>query len=94
MAKKRVHRVREARPEYGDREEAVSATDFKTHCLELIDRIQRTRGEVVVTRYGKPVARLVPVEREGPSAVGCLRGGVLDMGDLVAATGERWDADA
>lgn len=94
MARKRVHRVREARPEYGEREETVTATDFKARCLELIDRIERTRGEVTVTRYGKPVARLVPVDVERPSALGCLRGGVRSMGDLVAPTGERWDADA
>ena len=72
----------------------VSAAEFKTHCLRLIDEIQQTRGEVVVTRYGKPVARLVPFSEEPVSLFGHLSGSIASYGDLVSPTGEAWDADA
>lgn len=93
MARKRVHRVREARSEYGRHEDTVSATEFKKRCLELIDRIQQTRETIIVTRYGKPVARLTAVQAEDrPTAWGWMRGSVVAMGDIVAPTGETWEA--
>ncbi|HET6764907.1 MAG TPA: type II toxin-antitoxin system Phd/YefM family antitoxin [Longimicrobiaceae bacterium] len=74
--------------------EWVSAGDFKTRCLQLIEQVRQERTEVVVTRYGKPVARLVPYEGAPVSAVGHLAGTVLSYGDLVSPVGEDWEADA
>lgn len=72
----------------------VSAAEFKTHCLHLMDRVQQERTEVVVTRYGRPVARLVPYEpAETVSPFGVLRGTVTFHGDVVGPVGETWDAD-
>lgn len=72
----------------------VTAADFKTHCLSLIDEVMQSRSEVVVTRYGKPVAKLVAFD-EGPVALfGHLSGTVAEYGDIVSPTGEAWDADA
>lgn len=84
--------------QYGEQPAAaqqwVTAADFKTHCLRLIDEILQTRGEVVVTRYGKPVARLVPFSEAPVSLFGHLSGSVASYGDLVSPVGEAWDADA
>ena len=56
----------------------VGSADFKARCLELIDRVKESRAEYIVTRHGKPVAKLVPVDDEKPtSMVGCMRGTVL-----------------
>ena len=56
----------------------VGSAEFKTRCLELIDRVKQARTEFVVTRHGKPVARLVPVEpRQLVSPLGAMRGTVL-----------------
>lgn len=100
--KKRTMKVREAALRYlpsaeaakQKEEEWVSAADFKTHCLRLIERVERERGEVVVTRYGKPVARLVPYGEEPPSLRGHVAGAVSFYGDLVSPVDEAWDADA
>jgi prevent-host-death family protein len=78
----------------GPAQQWVTAAEFKTHCLRLIDEVLQSRGEVVVTRYGKPVARLVPFDEAPVSLFGHLRGAVASYGDLVAPTGESWDADA
>jgi prevent-host-death family protein len=56
----------------------VGSADFKAKCLEYIDHVKESRAEYIVTRHGKPVARLVPVEAKTPaSIIGCMRGSVL-----------------
>ncbi len=72
----------------------VTAADFKTHCLRLIDEVMQSRNEVVVTRYGKPVAMLVPFVEAPVFLFGHMSGSVAEYGDLVSPTGEAWDADA
>jgi len=74
--------------------ERVTAADFKTHCLRLIEEVRQGHGEVVVTRYGTPVAKLVPYSEESRSIFGHLGGTVLSYDDLIAPTGEVWEADA
>jgi prevent-host-death family protein len=56
----------------------VGAAEFKARCLELVDHVKEARAEYTVTRHGKPVARLVPVEAEAPaSPLGSMRGTVV-----------------
>jgi prevent-host-death family protein len=74
--------------------ETISASEFKTRCLELMDRVQQDRNEIVVTKYGKPVAKLVPFQQEPASILGFLKGTVTIQGDVVEPTGEAWKADA
>ena len=93
MARTRAQRVREARPKYAGDAETVSASEFRARCLELIERIQHTRGEITVTRYGRPVAKLVPVEAEQRSAWGWMRGSVIELGDIIAPIGVEWEAN-
>ena len=56
----------------------VSAADFKATCLQLMDRVRETRVEYVVTKHGKPVAKLVPyVAPARVKLIGALKGTVL-----------------
>jgi prevent-host-death family protein len=72
----------------------IPATAFKAHCLEWMDYVHDTGREVVVTKHGKPVAKLVPVAVGSQDLIGCLRGTVTYHGDIIAPTGETWEADA
>lgn len=72
----------------------VSATEFKAHCLRLMDEVEDQRAEFVVTRHGRPVAKLVPYEETPPVLFGLLRGTVSAADDLISPTGGAWDADA
>lgn len=65
----------------------VPAGEFKARCLALLDRVAETGEELVVTKRGRPVARLVPVEPP-PS----LRGSIVWEGDLVSPIDEEWTA--
>ena len=56
----------------------VSAAEFKATCLELMDRVRETGVEYVVTKHGKPVARLVPyTAAERATIFGSMKGTVL-----------------
>ncbi len=73
----------------------IAAGEFKTHCLKLMDRVQVQRRSYVITKRGKPVAKLVPVDEEASVPVfGCMKGRARIDGDIVAPTGESWNADA
>ena len=55
-----------------------SAAEFKARCLKLMDRVRETGVEFVVTKHGRPVAKLVPyTESNRPSFFGSLEGSVL-----------------
>ena len=60
------------------RQPQVSAAEFKAKCLELMDRVRETGVEYVVTKHGKPVARLVPyTAAERATIFGVMKGTVL-----------------
>ena len=90
MAKKpstRAHPPRKKSAQYG-------AAEFKMRCLELMDRVRETGVEYVVTKHGKPVARLVPVaEAVKPSFFGALRGSVLKYERPLEPIDAEYDLD-
>ena len=72
----------------------IPAGKFKAVCLKLMDQVQKTHEEVVITKSGRPVARLVPIEEPAPQPLfGWLKDGVVINGDIVAPTGEEWEVD-
>jgi prevent-host-death family protein len=72
----------------------LSASAFKARCLELMDLVAAGKGEIVVTKRGQPVVKVVPAAAPGRDFIGSLRGTVTYHGDIVAPTGEVWEADA
>jgi prevent-host-death family protein len=72
----------------------LPAADFKAHCLELMDRVRIKKMEITVTKYGKPVAKLVPLNDEAPELFGFLSNSVTYHHDIIAGTGEAWSAES
>jgi prevent-host-death family protein len=73
----------------------IPAGQFKAVCLKLMDQVQETREEVIITKRGHPVAKLVPVDAAASrSLFGFIANGVVIHGDIVASTGEPWEADS
>jgi prevent-host-death family protein len=68
----------------------VTASEFKARCLALLDEVRATRETLVVTKRGKPVAKVVAIE--DAEAARSLRGSVRVHGDLLAPIEESWDA--
>jgi len=71
----------------------IPAGVFKAKCLALLDEVQQERHEYVITKRGKPVARVIPIEEQKPQIFGRLKGTVKIHGDIFS-TGERWEADS
>jgi prevent-host-death family protein len=69
----------------------ISASKFKEQCLSLLDHLD-PEG-IVVTKHGKPVARLIPASSDCAALIGSLKGKVKVTGD-VFSTGIRWNAES
>jgi prevent-host-death family protein len=69
----------------------VAAAKFKEQCLSILDRLD-PEG-VVITKHGKPVARLLPAERAAGALIGSLRGRIRVTGDILS-TGSKWRSNA
>jgi prevent-host-death family protein len=64
------------------KQETISASEFKTHCLRLLDAVAEGRS-IVVTKRGRPVARLSPVEPVRKPLRGSWTGRIRIKGDIV-----------
>lgn len=69
----------------------VGAAQFKQQCLALLDNVG-PEG-VVITKHGKPVAKLIPVGTESGDLLGSLQGKLRITGDILS-TGLSWDAQS
>lgn len=72
-------------------EETISASKFKAECLGLLDTVAQTGRELVITKRGKPVARVVAVD-DPPSLRGSVKFLVSDE-ELIAPLGETWNTE-
>jgi prevent-host-death family protein len=70
----------------------MAAGEFKVHCLRVMDEVQSKRQAVLITKRGKPVAKLVPVEQGKDDIFGFLKGKGKIAGDIVSPilTPEEW----
>jgi prevent-host-death family protein len=76
------------------RDRTIMASRFKAECLAILDQVDRMKISVTVTKHGRPVARVVPLEQ--PGTTGPTMGSVHLIAEEDAAyysTGESWDAD-
>ena len=73
----------------------VNISTFKATCLNLLDRVKQTGRPLLITRRGEPIAEVIPPRpsRQKRIWVGAARDTGTINGDLIAPTGERWDAE-
>jgi len=67
----------------------MAAAKFKEQCLSILDHLDP--GGIVITKHGKPVARVLPIERASADLIGSLRGRIQVKGDI-QSTGLSWEA--
>ncbi len=81
-----------AQPEY----RTIPAGEFKNRCLALMDEVNETGAEIVITKHGRPVSRLVPAAKRPPQMWGRYREQVQVCGDVIAPAVpvEEWEAIA
>ncbi len=70
---------------------AIGAGDFKAKCLQLLDDVAEQRATLIITKRGKPIAKLVPVDPE-QKLFGALQGSVVAEADIISSVADEWDA--
>jgi prevent-host-death family protein len=74
----------------------IAISEFKAKCLGILEEVRKTRRPIRVTRFGKPVAEVVPAKPEKPAKrlLGSGAGTAEILGDIVGPTGslDDWDA--
>jgi len=77
-----------------DLPESIQAGEFKARCLALMDLVRDRKEELVITKHGKPVAKLVPVDPPSQApAFGALKGSVVWYGDLISPIDAEWEIE-
>jgi prevent-host-death family protein len=71
--------------------EQINASKFKEQCLELLDNLD-PEG-IVITKHGKPVARLIPASADCADLIGSMKGKIRVHGGILS-TGLNWDAES
>lgn len=69
----------------------MAAAKFKEQCLAILDEVDE--DGIVITKRGKPVAKLIPIRAESASLIGSLKGKVKIKGDIIS-TGVTWRAQS
>lgn len=73
----------------------INAAEFKAKCLKLIDDVARTREPLVITKHGRPMARLVAIEDASTAEMfGYMKGAMTIEGDIVGPLDEPWSAES
>jgi prevent-host-death family protein len=60
----------------------IAAAEFKARCLALMDDVRSTREPLIITKRGKPVAKLVPADDDKDDFIGRLEGVFRVVGDI------------
>jgi prevent-host-death family protein len=70
---------------------SVPAAKFKEQCLALLDQVDP--DGIIITKHGKPVAKLVPIHTNSAKLIGSLKGKIKIKGNILS-TGVKWDAES
>jgi prevent-host-death family protein len=75
--------------------EEIAVSKFKATCLSVLQRVQKTRKPILITRFGKPIAEVVPPSPQHGRAnwFGSMVGTGEILGDIIAPAcpAEEWD---
>jgi prevent-host-death family protein len=74
--------------------DVIAVSEFKTRCLEILEGLRNTGHELVVTKHGSPIARVVPVTTPRRALRGLMKGEMEIVGDIVQADfSNDWEAN-
>jgi len=69
----------------------INASKFKEQSLSILDNLD-PEG-IIITKHGRPVAKLIPIQERSANLIGALKGKIRIVGDLMS-TGQKWDAES
>ena len=72
----------------------IKASEFKAKCLQLMDEVAATGEEIVITKHGRPVSRLMPYREKPKSIFGIDRDKIVILGDIMEPIDVEWEAES
>ena len=74
-------------------EQNFSVSEFKKHCLALFEEIQHKGEEILITKHGEPIAKVIPLRKEHQPLRGSMKDQLIINGDIVECDwSEEWEA--
>jgi len=70
----------------------IEASDFEAKCHQVMEEVARTGEELVITKKGRPMFRLVPFRKKPKSLFGIDKGRIEILGDIITSADVEWDA--
>ncbi|MBL7685326.1 MAG: type II toxin-antitoxin system prevent-host-death family antitoxin [Deltaproteobacteria bacterium] len=69
----------------------IAVGEFKSKCLSLLEKVKSKKEKIIITKYGVPIAQVIPLKKESTPQKHKLRGSVIFEGDIISPTGEEWE---
>lgn len=73
-------------------QEIIKASEFKAKCLQLMDEVNQTGKEIIITKNGKPVSKLVPIKKKPLSLFAAHQDEISITGDIISPLDIEWEA--
>ena len=74
--------------------QTIKASEFKAKCLSLMDRVNENNEEIIITKNGKPVSRLVPYVYKVDTLFGLHKNAISSLDDLISPVNEEWEVES
>ena len=76
-----------------DQNHHIAVSEFKARCLTLLEEVATQHHMLIITKFGKPIAKVTPIENTKPPLLGSWKGLVEVEGDIVVFdTSDEWEA--
>jgi prevent-host-death family protein len=70
----------------------IQAGKFKAQCLAMLDQVAQTNETLVITKHGKPVAKVLPFDNDKECSETPLKGLATFIGDIISPIEDEWEA--
>ena len=70
----------------------LAAGKFKAQCLALINHVAQSHEPIIITKHGKPMVKVIPVDPKKDTAEKPLKNAAIFIGDIVSPIDEVWEA--
>ena len=70
----------------------IKASEFKAKCLQLMDEVNNSGKEIIITKNGQPVSKLVPFKTKRTTLFGAHQNQIVITGDIITPLDVEWEA--
>ena len=71
----------------------IAISQFKSHCLEIIEKLQTNGQSIIITKRDKAVAKVLPIDSKKVSLFGMLKNKAEIKANILDPIDEKWDAE-